>query len=315
MNASLDNGNTWQTLYNFRDVDGGEQQTFASVSSGSSIVLKAEGRYGWLFKKTAHSRDASGRVRVFEDGDDPPGTSPFANETRLRRFVRNVVHNGKINLNSRRVLALVELQDMNTSSDFSDAAVEIVMERPACGSVADDDDSDSDGDDDDDDGAGTISGEITICHYPPGNRSNHHTLTIGASAWAAHRRHGDRLGSCAEDLDGDGIPNYNDLCPNTGTPEIVPRDFMLFGRFAITEESEIFRKGPRKRISPYTLSDTKGCSCEQLLDVAEDRNTYYFSQYPMLERNMKSLFPHYTRGARNHGCSVRILRMVQRARL
>ncbi|HCI03546.1 TPA: hypothetical protein DE059_01325, partial [Candidatus Peribacteria bacterium] len=133
--ASLDGGDTWQTLYNFRDVDGGEQQSFTNVSSGSSIVLKAEGRYGWIFKKTSSSRDGSGRIRIFENGDNPPGTSVFTSITRLKRFMRNIMDKGKIKLDSRRVVALVELQDLNTSSDFSDAAVEIIMERPACGSI------------------------------------------------------------------------------------------------------------------------------------------------------------------------------------
>ena len=45
------------------------------------------------------------------------------------------------------------------------------------------------------------SGEITICHIPPGNYNARHTITIGASAWPAHQRHCaqgtcDYMGSC-----------------------------------------------------------------------------------------------------------------------
>ena len=39
--------------------------------------------------------------------------------------------------------------------------------------------------------------KVTICHIPPGNPSNAHTITIGASAVAAHQAHGDYVkGSC-----------------------------------------------------------------------------------------------------------------------
>jgi len=33
------------------------------------------------------------------------------------------------------------------------------------------------------------SGEMTICHIPPGNFNARHTITIGASAWPAHQGH------------------------------------------------------------------------------------------------------------------------------
>ncbi len=38
--------------------------------------------------------------------------------------------------------------------------------------------------------------KLTICHLPPGNPGNAHTLRIGSSAWPAHEAHGDLLGSC-----------------------------------------------------------------------------------------------------------------------
>lgn len=45
------------------------------------------------------------------------------------------------------------------------------------------------------------SGEITICHIPPGNYDARHTIAIDPSAWPAHQRHCaqgtcDYLGSC-----------------------------------------------------------------------------------------------------------------------
>jgi len=37
---------------------------------------------------------------------------------------------------------------------------------------------------------------VTICHIPPGNPANAHTITIAMSALPAHLAHGDYVGSC-----------------------------------------------------------------------------------------------------------------------
>ena len=39
-------------------------------------------------------------------------------------------------------------------------------------------------------------GKVVICHVPPGNPQNRHTLTVDASAVPAHMAHGDSLGPC-----------------------------------------------------------------------------------------------------------------------
>ncbi|CAM4519644.1 MULTISPECIES: hypothetical protein [Myxococcus] len=39
-------------------------------------------------------------------------------------------------------------------------------------------------------------GKVTICHIPPGNPANAHTISVSTSAWPAHERHGDTLGPC-----------------------------------------------------------------------------------------------------------------------
>lgn len=60
-------------------------------------------------------------------------------------------------------------------------------------------------DDDDDDDNGCVGpccpnpqGKVTICHFPPGNPENAHTLVIGASAVPAHLNNhpGDHCGPC-----------------------------------------------------------------------------------------------------------------------
>jgi hypothetical protein len=40
------------------------------------------------------------------------------------------------------------------------------------------------------------SAKVTICHIPPGNPANAHTITVGAPAVKAHIKHGDTLGAC-----------------------------------------------------------------------------------------------------------------------
>ncbi len=38
--------------------------------------------------------------------------------------------------------------------------------------------------------------KVTICHIPPGNPDNAHTIEVSENAVAAHLAHGDTLGPC-----------------------------------------------------------------------------------------------------------------------
>lgn len=61
-------------------------------------------------------------------------------------------------------------------------------------------------------------GKVTICHIPPGNPENKHTITIGKSALEAHLAHGDTLGGC----DGEpSEPPEEPEEPTTTTPDII----------------------------------------------------------------------------------------------
>jgi len=40
------------------------------------------------------------------------------------------------------------------------------------------------------------AGRTTICHIPPGNPDQAHTIRVGAPAVRAHLAHGDRVGEC-----------------------------------------------------------------------------------------------------------------------
>ena len=340
MSYSTDKGVTWNSLYDFRDINGGEQYTLEDLASGSTLMLRAEGRRGWLFKRVTTSGDGSGRMRMLRNNNADPNTTIYRTPTKLKSFMRNVIKNRKVSILSKQILTLVEMQDIDGTEDFQDAAILITIEKPAsqgiCGQNSDSENDEGDSSSENsntnvgdtsgtgdassdgstttttDDNATAEEDQIQICHFPPGNTKNYKTLTVGASAWSAHAAHGDRKGECEGDEDGDGIPNSQDLCSGTYSPEPVPTEFMLFKRYALTRDSFIFHEGPRKRVSNFTLEDTFGCSCEQMVDVAEGVKSYRFDQFPRLKRFMRSLFPYYTQGARKYGCGKSMIRIIQK---
>lgn len=42
----------------------------------------------------------------------------------------------------------------------------------------------------------SAASSVTICHLPPGNPGNAHTIVVGVAAWPAHSGHGDYQGAC-----------------------------------------------------------------------------------------------------------------------
>ena len=42
-------------------------------------------------------------------------------------------------------------------------------------------------------------GRVTICHIPPGNPENAHTITVSVNALPAHLAHGDYCGPCEDE--------------------------------------------------------------------------------------------------------------------
>src|SRR5262245_20926396 len=46
--------------------------------------------------------------------------------------------------------------------------------------------------------------KTTVCHIPPGNPANFHTICVGNAAVPAHLAHGDHLGSCCGTATGGG---------------------------------------------------------------------------------------------------------------
>ena len=111
--ASFDGGAGWQSLFGYRDIDGGELQTFTDIASGSLLAVRAEGRYSWLFRSRADTLDGAGRIKMLKRGNAIPGTTPYANIAGLRGFMRNVITENRIDIGKTSMLLLFELQDLN----------------------------------------------------------------------------------------------------------------------------------------------------------------------------------------------------------
>ena len=52
-------------------------------------------------------------------------------------------------------------------------------------------------------GSVAMAQKVNICHVPPGNPSNAHTISVSQSAVPAHLAHGDTLGACECRVDAD----------------------------------------------------------------------------------------------------------------
>jgi hypothetical protein len=52
--------------------------------------------------------------------------------------------------------------------------------------------------------------KTTVCHIPPGNPANAHTICVGNAAVPAHIDHGDFIGTCTCDGGGDGSGGGSD---------------------------------------------------------------------------------------------------------
>jgi hypothetical protein len=70
------------------------------------------------------------------------------------------------------------------------------------------------------------------------------------------------------DADGDGVHIGDDRCPDTVVPESVPTARLVPRRWALVDDDAIFdtvRPGPKPWEHAFTLADTAGCSCEQII--------------------------------------------------
>jgi hypothetical protein len=104
--------------------------------------------------------------------------------------------------------------------------------------------------------------------------------SCGGTAGAQTDTDGDGIGdvcdSCPADAqndsDGDGVCGDVDVCPDTTLPENVPTVKLGVNRFADVDGDGVFDtklpngNGPGRT---YTIADTGGCSCEQIIDALD----------------------------------------------
>jgi len=73
------------------------------------------------------------------------------------------------------------------------------------------------------------------------------------------------------DSDFDGVPNHLDMCSDTTIPEGVPTQELGTNRWALVDDDGVFdttspRGGGKGPKDSFTIQDTAGCSCEQIID-------------------------------------------------
>lgn len=77
----------------------------------------------------------------------------------------------------------------------------------------------------------------------------------------------DTLVNAPTDSDGDGVLDFADACPNTDWPDTYPTtDRLGRGRYSLVAPPEFAKNEGRVTVPDYTISDTNGCSCDQLVD-------------------------------------------------
>jgi hypothetical protein len=108
----------------------------------------------------------------------------------------------------------------------------------------------------------TANQKVTICHIPPGNPDNAHSITVSASAVPTHMAHGDALGAC------DGADANTVITCGVGDCDIVI--VTLVDNFGITFEeverlqAQGFGTGEIARV--YLLSSAAGVPPQEIID-------------------------------------------------
>ncbi len=105
---------------------------------------------------------------------------------------------------------------------------------------------------------------VELCHIPPGDPDNLHTITVGASAVDAHLAHGDYLGACVVgDDDDDGVPDDTDNCPDTAESEQADADGCSCSQLDFDTDGVSDCDDDCPATPEGEQADANGCSCSQ----------------------------------------------------
>ncbi len=283
----FDDLGSWKQLFGNRSLKGGELSVFPDTASGSRITISFNGRYSWVYSKTVMSGAYDKHVRVLHPGETCDGLNDIESRGDIHGYLRNILDDhARMKIGNHDIAVLVELGDAD-HPNYHDAVAIISIDKPKSG------------------------GSCAVQSSGSSSSKSGSSSSSVSSASSSSSSNGN------EDSDGDGVKNKDDLCPvGTTFPESVPTEHMTFDRLALTtargskDTIPVFRTGPNKKVSNYTLQDTRGCSCTQILDAIEDKGMHRFSEYPVLYRSMKNLFSFYVSDARKFGCSTSLLKMV-----
>jgi hypothetical protein len=189
---------------------------------------------------------------------------------------------GRAKVGNRDIALLVDLSD-SSNKNFHDAVAVISIDKPAS------------------------TGGCTVAS----SSSSASSVSSSSSSSAAADPN--------KDTDGDSVKDTKDWCPlGTAMPEAVPTEYMSFDRYALTAARgasntvPVFRTGPRKLVSNYTIADMHGCSCAQILDAIQDKGSHKFGNHPVKYRQLKNLFTLYVTNSRQFGCSDSLMKLISK---
>jgi hypothetical protein len=286
---SFNGGATWTQISSYRALRGGELSVFKNVPASSVILVEFEGRYSWVFRKTIKSGQGSSGMKVLRREDLAPNFAATQSRGKRTAFLKTLTEdNGKIKGTWRDVVYMTEMTEADSSGDFQDLVAVISIDKPQS------------------------SGGCT----PTAVSSSSSSSAQGGGAASSSSS---SVANPNSDDDKDSVKNSDDLCAGTAIPEKVPTEYMSFDRYALTANrgnvntTPVFRVGPRKVVSKYTIRDTRGCSCAQMLDAIENKGSHRFAEHPALYRQMQNLFSFYTSNSRKFGCGDALMQMVRQS--
>jgi type II secretory pathway pseudopilin PulG len=277
---STDGGGQFSPLWGNRVLAGNETTSFPRLPAGRGIALGFTGRYSWTVNRSVtaggNNNDA---LRVVKSGDSLEELRMAAIRGTLPASLRNLVdRNGTLLLGPRDIAYLVDMGDALPRT-YQDVIAVVTVEKSSHGNDC-------------------LTQNIDAGETSSGSSS----LPVTPVPIV--------------DADGDSIADQVDLCPGTIIPEPTPSNKLLLDRFALTtfpENTTVpagFGKGPKGVQGEYTVADTRGCSCTQILDAVASPSATKLSSEPVLYRQIKNLFPFYVDTSRKYGCTKALLKIV-----